>query len=91
MTKTYPWDPDYAVPPGDSLAEWMESHNLDAEAFAISAGMRAQDVAAIIDGTLPINATIAAKLKRVTGIPRATWYGLEYVYREQLRKIEAKR
>lgn len=85
---TYPFEPDYAVAPGETLAETLESLGMSQAELALRTGLTDVSINRIIKGTQPITAETANKLELVTGVPAGMWNNLEAQFREQLAKIE---
>ncbi len=89
-TGTYRYDPDYAVPPGWTLQETIDSLGIDQRELAKRAGWSPKHVNQIIKGVAPITHETAIRLERVTGVPARMWNNLEANYREQLARIAEK-
>jgi len=85
--KTYSFEPDYAVPPGETLREVMDSLGMKQSELAIRTGLTVQTLNRIFNGDQPITYETANKLELVTGVPARMWNNLEALYREQLTKI----
>jgi addiction module HigA family antidote len=90
----YPYEPDYAVPPGLTLRETIDALGIDQSELAARADLSAEHVSQIIKGIAPITHDAAIRLERVTGVPARMWNNLEANYREQLahhapRRLEA--
>ena len=85
---TYPFEPDYAVAPGETLAETLASLGMSQAELALRTGLTNVSVNRIIKGEQPITAEIANMLELATGVPASMWNNLETHYREQLAKIE---
>ena len=79
--------PNYAVAPGETLGEVIESLSMTQKELATITGMTEQAIICILKGSQPITFETANKLEIVTGIPARMWNNLEMQYREQLRKI----
>jgi len=86
---TYPFEPDYAVAPGETLAETLASLGMSQAELALRTGLTDVSVSRIIEESQPITAETANKLELATGVPASMWNNLEAQYREQLAKIEA--
>ena len=84
----YPFEPDYAVAPGETLAETIDALNMTQKELALRTGLTEQSINRIIKGRQPISSETANKLELVTGVPARMWNNLESQYREQLAKIE---
>ena len=89
--RKYPFQPDYAVPPGATLEETMETLGMTQRDLADRTGLTVQTLNRIFKGEQPITYETANKLELVTGTPAAFWNNLEAQYREQLAKIEQAR
>ena len=86
MTR-FPFKPDYAVPPGQTLRETIETLGVGQRELADRAGLSTKHVNQIIKGIAPITHETAIKLERVTGVPARMWNNLEANYREQLARL----
>ncbi len=86
-----PFQPDYAVPPGDTLEETMEFLGMTQRELADRTGLTVQTLHRIFKGEQPITYETANRLELVTGTPAAFWNNLEAQYREQLAKLEQDR
>lgn len=86
--RKFRFEPDYAVPPGVTLKERMESSGMTERELAERTGITVQTLNGIFDGEEPITGETANKLELVTGTPAGLWSNLEAQYREQLSKIE---
>jgi addiction module HigA family antidote len=87
----YPFEPDYAVPPGATLEETMEALGMSQRDLADRTGLTVQTLNRIFKGEQPITYETANRLELVTGIEAAFWNNLETQYRGQLAKIEQAR
>ncbi len=84
----YNFDPDYAVPPGETLLETMHTLGMTQKEFAVRSGLTVQTLSRIFRGAQPITYETADRLEMVTGVPARFWNNLEALYREQLAKVE---
>jgi HTH-type transcriptional regulator/antitoxin HigA len=82
------FEPDYAIPPGATLEETMETLGMTQRDLAHRTGLTVQTLNRIFKGEQPITYETANKLELVTGVPAGFWNNLEAQYREQLAKIE---
>ena len=89
--RKFRFEPDYAVPPGATLKESMESLGLTECELAERTGITVQTLNGIFYGEEPITCESANKLELVTGTPAALWKNLEAQYRLQLAKSEQPR
>lgn len=88
ITTRYPHEPDYAVPPGETLAETIVALHMDQRDLAIRAGLSEKHISQIINGHAAITPETANKLERVTGVPARLWNNLEATYQERLAHIK---
>lgn len=88
MSSKYPYQPDYAVPPGATLKETLEAKTLSQADLALRTGLAEKTISQIINGIAPISYDTAAKLELVLGIPARFWNAREHSYREALVRIE---
>jgi transcriptional regulator with XRE-family HTH domain len=88
MPKEYPFQPDYAVPPGATVKETLEAKGLSQADLAVRSGMTEKTISQIINGIAPISHETAGKLEMVLGIPARFWNARELTYRESLFRIE---
>lgn len=91
VTRWYPYDPDYAVRPGETLQETIDALGIDQRELAKRAGLSAKHVNQVIKGVAPITQDTAIRLERVTGVPARMWNNLEANYREQLARLQQKK
>lgn len=89
--KAFEFTPDYAVAPGQTLSEVIESLNINQKQLAIRTGLTEQTIVRILKGEQPISIETANRLELVTGVPARMWNNLEMQYREQLSKVEQKK
>ena len=82
------YEPDYAVPPGETLKEKAEQLEMDQRELATRLALSAKHVNRIIKGHATITHETAIRLERVTGIARSFWLNREAIYRERLARIE---
>lgn len=88
MTKgSYPYDPDYAVAPGETIRETMEHLGMSQVEVAQRAGLSTKHVNELVKGKASITADTALRLERVLGVPAGLWMNLERQYQEQLLRL----
>lgn len=85
--KRYSYDPDYAVPPGQTLQETIDALGIDQRELASRTGLSAKHINQMIKGVAPITHETAISLERVTGVPARMWNNLESNYREQMARL----
>ena len=86
-TSTRAW-PDVAIPPGELLAETLETLGLSQAELARRAGRPAQAINEIIRGSKEITPETALQFERVLGVPAHVWTRLEADYRHNKARLE---
>lgn len=86
VKKTYPFTPNYIVPPGESLRETMEAVLMTQESLAQRLGLTPQSLHRIFVGEQSIRPDTAAKLEMIFGTPARFWNNLQTQYSEALAK-----
>ena len=81
------FQPDYAIAPGESLRELIESLAMSQKEMSTRLEMTEQSLVRILKGSQPITYDTSERLELVTGTPASFWNNLEALYREQLAKI----
>jgi len=89
MTR-HPYEPDYAVPPGQTLQETIDAQGIDQRELAVRAGLSAKHINQVVKGVAPITHGTAIRLERVTGVPARIWNNLEANYQEQRARLAEK-
>ena len=82
----YTYEPDYAVPPGQTLQETIETLGMDQRELAKRTGLSIKHVNQIIKGAASITQDTAIRLERVTGVPARVWNNLEANDRTELAR-----
>jgi len=81
--KHHRFTPDWCVPPGATLREWMQEHGQRRDRAARACRrMDPRRFQRILDGTEPITPELAGALQAGTGIAAKFWLNLERDYRE---------
>jgi HTH-type transcriptional regulator / antitoxin HigA len=86
--RQYGFEPDYAVPPGATLKDTIESLDMSQAELAKRADLTVQTINRIIKGDQPITFDTANRLELVTGVPARFWNNLESNYQEQQARIK---
>lgn len=84
--REYAYKPEYAVLPGDSLLETLESVSMTQRGLASRMGRPLKTINEIVKGKAAITADTALQLERVLGVPASFWINLEKNYREALAR-----
>lgn len=79
---------DLPIPPGELLAETLESLNLTQSALARRMDRPVQVVNEIVRGAKEITPDTAIQLERVLGVPAHIWLGLETEYQHSKARLE---
>lgn len=80
MTATSPFLPDWASPPGDTLADLLEEHSMTQTELAERLGTSLKHVNRVIKGAASISGEFALGLEKVFGAPAAFWMSREAQY-----------
>ncbi len=89
--KIHSFEPDFAVPPGETLKEVVESLGMSQKELADRTGLTVQSINRIFKGNQPITFETANRLELTTGVPARMWNNMESQYREQLAKLSKKK
>jgi len=74
------FNPDYAVPPGETLAETLAAVGMSQGNLAVRTGRPVKTISEIINGKAAITPDTAIQFERVLGIPAGFWNNLERNY-----------
>ena len=85
------FDPDYAVPPGRTLLETIQTLGLEQKELSQRTGYSEKHISQIVRGKDKISPEAALRFEQVTGVPARLWNQLESQYQEQLAKLNAAR
>ncbi|MBI4583583.1 MAG: helix-turn-helix domain-containing protein [Planctomycetes bacterium] len=86
------FQPDYAVPPGETLTEVLEERGMKQSELARLTGRPLKTINEIVKGKTAITPETAIQLERVLPLPASFWNNREKQYQETLAGInEAKR
>lgn len=84
--KVYPYEPDYAVSPGEILEERLEVWEMSQAEFARRCGRSPKLISQIIAGVAPVEPETALQFEKVSGLDARIWLGLEAGYRLHLER-----
>ena len=88
---TYKYQPDYAVPPGSLLKEYLAARGFSNAEFARRCGRSAKLISEIVAGKAPVEPATALQFERVLGMDARIWLGIEADYQlHQRRTAEVK-
>jgi len=81
--------PPELIPPGETLAEWLERENMTQAQFAKRASLTRKHINHVVKGTASISPEVAVAFERVTSIPARYWTQLDANYQTaKLRLLE---
>lgn len=83
------FQPDYASPPGEMLAETIEYLGITQTELARRMGRPLKTINEIIQAKAAVTADTALELERVLGVPAHLWMNMEANYREHLARKRA--
>lgn len=84
------FEPDFAIPPGETLAETLEALGMTQAELAERMGRPLKTINEIVAGKAMITSDTALQLEKVLGVPASFWTNHERVYRDALaRRREA--
>ncbi len=82
------YDPNYAIPPGETLLDTLEELNMTQAELAKRMDRPIKTINEIIKGKAEITAATALELEKATGVPASLWNNLERNYRDKLARIK---
>ena len=82
--KLYPYNPDYVVPPGETIQECLKERDMSATALAQHLQLQTSHVDALLNGQAKITRSIARALQRTFGISSTFWVRLQRNYESRL-------
>ena len=90
MTRVLPrqYEPDTAIPPGETVKEMLESLCMTQEDLAERMGKRPSQINEIASGKRPVSVETAIAFERVLGLPADFWLNLEKNYRLALARLD---
>jgi HTH-type transcriptional regulator/antitoxin HigA len=80
------FDPDHAVPPGETIADLLEEGEMTQAELAQRLGVSAKHVNQVVNGVASISAELALGLEKVFGVPADFWVARESIYRARLAR-----
>ena len=80
----YKFEPDYAVPPGTTLKEVLDTKGMSQADLCLRTGLAEKTVSQIVNGVAPISFETAEKLELATGVPASFWNTREVAYRQAI-------
>lgn len=85
------WEPDWAVPPGETLSEILEERGIEPAQFALEARFSPEYFQGLLEGTTAITESVAERLEQRLGTSARLWLGMQKGYEEALERIARKK
>lgn len=86
---TYAAHPDYVVPTGDFIEEWMEEEGINTAELARRLDVSRKHVSELLRGKVPLSHDMALRLENTTGVPARIWNLHETGYQAALARQAA--
>jgi addiction module HigA family antidote len=80
------FEPDFAVPPGETLAETLETLGMTQAELAERMGRPLKTINEIVAAKAMITSDTALQLEKVLGVPASFWTNHERIYRDTLAR-----
>lgn len=85
--QVYRYQPDYAVPPGETLLEVLEYKGMTQADLVRFSGRPPKTINEIVQGKAAITPETAIQFERVLGVPAVFWNNLEKNYRQTVARL----
>jgi addiction module HigA family antidote len=85
------FSPNYAIPPGETLRETLNSLGMTRAELGKRTGLSQQVIKEIVRGEASISTGMAPKLEQALGIPAFFWINLEKNYQKSMDRPKEKR
>jgi len=86
MSTKHTYEPDFAIHPGETLLETLESLGMTQKELAERTGRPLKTINEIVQGKAAIIADTALQLERVLGVPATFWNNAQRNYEAQLAR-----
>ena len=86
-----PFTPDWASPPGDTIADLLEERGLTPAQLAERMGYSAEHVNHLVQGKAALTEDAALRLEPVLGASADFWLTREACYRGRVERLKAAR
>jgi len=86
---TYAAHPDYVVPTGDFIEEWMEEEGINTAELARRLDVSRKHISELLRGKAPLSHDMALRLENTTGVPARIWTLHETGYQAALARQAA--
>lgn len=88
MSEKVEFEPDYAIPPMETLKEILEERRITLSRLSKMTGLDYDEVLLkVMEVKKPIDENIASKLEKALSIPAAFWLNLEKNYQQTLKRF----
>jgi HTH-type transcriptional regulator / antitoxin HigA len=88
MTASEAFRPDWASPPGDTIADVLEERDLSLPEFAQRIGNSLEDVQDLLQGRATITLAVARELVRTLGGSVEFWMARDFQYRADMARLQ---
>jgi HTH-type transcriptional regulator/antitoxin HigA len=82
------FEPNWAVPPGATIAAMLAAHSLSRESFATEIGESLETIRRLLLGLQSVDAPLAEKLSKCLGSTSAFWMAREAQYRADFERLQ---
>jgi addiction module HigA family antidote len=82
--------PNYALPPGETLRETLNSLGMTRAELGKRTGLSHQVIKKIVRGDAAISTGMASELEQALGVPASFWINLEKNYRKSMDRLKGK-
>lgn len=89
--KTYPFNPDWSLPPGEMIRERLEVTSESITSFAKRMRRPLEQMSRLINGRIRLTEATALDLERVFGTPAQYWMNIETRHRLHLARKKVKK
>src|SRR3954453_16642078 len=86
-----PFAPDYAVPPGATVADLLDEREMTQTDLARRLGVTLKHVNQVVNGGASISAELALGLEKVFRVPAPFWLNRESLYQVDMARREEER
>lgn len=91
MTTEYSYNPDWAIPPSETLQEVLEDKNMTLQTLSDQSGVPYQSLSEVLEVKRPIDESIAEGLEKALQIPASFWLKLEKNYQDTVKRLATKK
>src|SRR5258708_18977913 len=88
--KKFRYEPDYAVPPGETLVETLDAVGMTQAELSARTGRPLKTINEIVKGKAAITPETALQFEKVLRIPASFWNALEANYQQALARSDDK-